>query len=231
MKNEKSNMYEFVKTWNPLAGECSHKCIYCSTQKFDYPNVKIKYSGQNRLCGKSIFAQPRLQDTTIFVCAQNDLFAKNVSSEIITKILSECQNKKVTYFFQSKNPLRFFDFEKQIPLNSILCTTLESDIVPTSTYKSPVPSIFERIVAMKNIHDFEKHITIEPIMKMNNIEKFAYQIYLTNPTQVHIGANSFKKIKLLEPSAHDIHLLINLLQEFTIVNLKTNLPRLLSCLF
>lgn len=28
-----NNMYEKVKTWNPISGKCPHSCSYCAVQK------------------------------------------------------------------------------------------------------------------------------------------------------------------------------------------------------
>jgi len=48
---KKGNMYEWAKPWNPLGGECPHKCSYCSTNflKQRYEAVRSKYSGPPQL--------------------------------------------------------------------------------------------------------------------------------------------------------------------------------------
>lgn len=32
-----NNMYEKVKTWNPISGKCPHSCSYCAVQKITLP--------------------------------------------------------------------------------------------------------------------------------------------------------------------------------------------------
>jgi len=225
------NMYDFVSTWNPLAGECSHGCIYCSTNKlFRFPAVKEKYTGAVRIDENSINKQPSKNTDMLFVCAQTDLFARNVPDEIILKVLSKCNNGKVNYFFQTKNPARFVEFKNLIPIGSILCCTIEADCIPNHNdiYTGFVPCVERRLIEMKKIDWISKQITIEPIMKIYNVRYFASLIESTNPTQVNIGANSYKKLQLDEPTKSEILDLIDKLEKFTVVHKKSNLSRLLS---
>jgi hypothetical protein len=47
---KQGNMYDWCVPWNPLAGECPHKCVYCSTKSLMFrPACKKKYSGELRL--------------------------------------------------------------------------------------------------------------------------------------------------------------------------------------
>ena len=51
LNKSKGNMYPWLThTWNPLAGECPHKCTYCSTHnlKKRYEAIRNKYSGEPR---------------------------------------------------------------------------------------------------------------------------------------------------------------------------------------
>ena len=125
-----SNMYEWVdRTWNPLAGECPHKCSYCSTHKLSkrWEAVRKKYSGSIRIDFNQI--QDKLGNSkTVFVVGQNDLFASDVPAHYIYTILNMCKYwNNNSYLFQSKNPQRFIDFLHEFPINTVLCTTIETN--------------------------------------------------------------------------------------------------------
>lgn len=60
-------------TWNPLLGKCPHGCEYCSTNKFFYPILKERYSGELRLDHKAV-NENLGRGNIIFVCSQNDLY-------------------------------------------------------------------------------------------------------------------------------------------------------------
>lgn len=131
LNKSKGNMYDFIThTWNPLAGECTHGCQYCSTNKLKkrYPAINSKYSGNLRLVEKELKTNLG-KDNFIFVCAQNDLFAPDVSPLIIQKILSYCKSFDNKYLFQTKNSFRlneYFEYDF-FPENSIFCTTVETN--------------------------------------------------------------------------------------------------------
>lgn len=79
MTNER--MFPFItKTWNPLGGECLHKCPYCwvtNQLKPMFPNVRKKYSGGPRLVQYELEnAKYKLWeiDDFVFVCDCTDLF-------------------------------------------------------------------------------------------------------------------------------------------------------------
>lgn len=224
----KGNMYEWVTdTWNPLAGECPHKCPYCSTHKLAqrWEAVKKKYSGSIRI-DDSIYKNLKGKEKTIFVVGQNDLFANEVPNHIIYSILERCMCwNQHTYLFQSKNPARFFDFLHIMPEKSIICTTIETNRFNRAIMGN-APSPFERAKAMSQIHVFRKYITIEPIMDFD-LEYMIELIKMCEPEQVNIGADSGRN-NLPEPSKEKIIALIEELKKFTTIARKTNLERLLK---
>lgn len=221
---KKSNMYEGVITWNPLAGECPHKCIYCSTNKFYYPFLKEKYSGELRIDEKQLKRKFKA-GSTVFVCAQNDLFAEDVPVIIMMTILAHCNQKDITYFFQTKNTNNLYLFINLLPENSIICTTIESNEYHNCMENTIHP--IERAEYFEKILNFKKQITIEPIMKFD-LQDFIELIKQCNPDQVNIGANSYKKVQLYEPSKEEVLALISELEKFTKVVQKSNLQRLLK---
>lgn len=224
----KGNMYDWIsETWNPLAGECPHKCSYCSTHKLAqrWDAVKKKYSGPIRLDYKAIFKNLG-KNKVIFVVGQNDLFANEVSLRDIYNILSaiERSDKSNTYLFQTKNPGRFKDFLDWLPANSILCTTIETNR-HYPEYMGLAPETRERAFEMGRVYGYRKFVTIEPIMDFD-LDEMVAMIKACKPEQVNIGADSGNN-NLPEPSKEKLLQLIEELKKFTTITRKTNLERLL----
>lgn len=226
MSTNKSNgnMFKWIgSTWNPLGGKCQHACAYCSTQKFYYPILKEKYSGPPRAY-ESFMDDYLGQNQTVFVCAQNDLFCENVPEEVVVRIMNYLKRFPTNkYYFQTKNPGRMTEFTHLFPVNTIVGTTIESNIWYPEMGNAPDPG--ERAKWMAGIQ-IEKYLTIEPIMDFD-LHNFLEMIQWINPKQVSIGANTFKKVKLHEPTPKSLHDLIHELRKFTSVVIKENLERLL----
>jgi hypothetical protein len=222
-----SNMYQFIThTYNPLAGKCLHACPYCSSNKFIYPVLKEKYSGPIRLDDKEMDCKLG-KGNFIFVCGQNDLFAEGIPSEMILRVLIKCYNNSENkYLFQTKNPSRIIEFEHYIRDESIVCTTIETNRDYKINIMGETPYPFDRADGMAQL-DVKKFVTIEPIMDFDLIQ-FVELVKSCNPIQVNIGANSYSKVKLPEPSRDKVSELIDELKQFTEVHLKNNLNRLLS---
>lgn len=227
LNKSKGNMYPWIThTWNPLAGKCLHGCTYCSTNKFYYPTLIKKYSGPIRLVEKEL--QTNLgKDNTIFVVAQNDLFANDISKDIILDILDHCRKFDNKYLFQSKNPVRMFELRYFMPKNSVICTTIESNrLYPKIQANSP--KFMERSAYMGLLKraGFQTYVTIEPIMDFDLLQ-FVEHIKICALTQVNIGADSGNN-NLPEPNKDKLLQLIVELEKFTIVKQKKNLKRLLK---
>jgi DNA repair photolyase len=222
-----SNMYDFVngKTWNPIGGECWHKCHYCyvSSLKDRFPAIKKKYSGDPYLDDKAFKSLGK--GHFYFVGSMVDFLADNVPDWMIIKSLEHCQKYDNQYLLQTKNPRRFNQFTNFYPEKTILCTTIE-----TNRYTgSRAPWARGRALAMEKLQ-FDKYVTIEPIMVFE-LDRMLNLIDIVKPVQVNIGANSNSKIKLPEPSPDKIKELIEELEKFTKVHLKPNLKRLMPDLF
>lgn len=228
-------MYEWIdETWNPLAGECPHKCSYCSTHKLmRYPVIKQKYSGEPRIDTKALNKNFK-KGKTIFVCGQNDLFAQGISDEIINTILDRCKQFDVEYLFQTKNPARILNFIDKMPKNFIICTTIETNRVYPDEIMGFAPTPEERAIAIRMLimyrrkldNKFKIYVTIEPLMDFD-LNSFVYLINLCHPEQVNIGADSGNN-NLPEPSKEKVLQLIDELQKFTTIHNKSNLKRLLK---
>lgn len=226
MPLNKSNghMYDWLShTWNPLGGKCLHQCGYCSCNKLmRYPGIQKKYSGESRIMEHEMKTNLGT-DNFIFVCAQSDLFAENVSSDIVLRILDKCKEHDNQYLFQSKNTKRIAVFQCMMPKNSVVCTTIETNRVYPAMEDCPSP--YDRVLGMVRI-DFPRYITIEPVMDYDT-DDLVDMIKVCCPEQVNIGANTWNKAVLPEPSKEKLKSLIRKLSRFTKVKEKSNLKRLL----
>lgn len=227
------NMYPGVKTWNPLAGRCKHECDYCSTEgiRNRYDACMEKYNGEHRLY-KHEFKNLG-KGKTIFVCAQNDLFEESVPSEFIEKVLEHTRKyRENIYMFQTKNPERYMDFFGKFPTKGIqaaymLGTTIETNREDSIKKYSKAPSIESRIKGMVRVRPLPSYVTIEPIMDFD-LSKMASIIRTRiNPNKVYVGADS-KNNNLPEPSKEKIQKLIGNLREYTEVEIKSNLNRIME---
>jgi len=221
-------MYQGVKTWNPLAGECPHRCIYCSTKKFmRYPQFKEKYTGKLRLWETAF--KPLGKGKTIFVCAQNDLFATGIPYLFINKIFAHClKYSENTYMIQTKNVRNLSEWYHNTYLklsnNFIFGTTIENNYFDKYTGGNIQ---YHRAQYLSEI-DHKRFITIEPIMKFN-LAKMVEICKIAQPFKVYIGADSGKN-NLPEPSSKEIIQLMTALknQVQCEVEIKSNLQRLLK---
>ena len=184
IRESKGNMYPGFETWNPIAGECYHKCGYCSTHSFlRYPVMKAKYSGPMRLDYKTLDKNLG-KNKTWFVVAQSDLFAIEVKDCWISEVLNHCCKFDNTYLFQSKNPRRFFEFKDLFPSKTILCTTIETNRRYKQMGNTPYP--VDRSHALFILSEFHKQITIEPIMDFD-LPDLVNLIKQAKPNSVNIG--------------------------------------------
>jgi protein gp37 len=169
------------------------------------------------------------ENNIIFVGSGTDMFADNVPTEWIGKVLNRCHesemNRENTYLFQTKNPRRLLIFYQatHLPPFSIVGTTIETN--RDSNLTAPI-TMLDRVLNLKLCFNFHRVITIEPIMDFD-LQPFVELIKTANPKWVNIGADS-KGHGLPEPSGDKIKGLICQLELFTEVKLKSNLKRLIK---
>jgi len=217
------NMYGFVThMWSPLRGTCPHECKYCYV-------VKMAERFGNRL------SEPRLDERhfvdlgegkTIFVCHMSDLFAEDIPSKWIEKVVNHCKKyPKNTYLFQSKNPERFRFYGLHEMENVILATTVECDMgTEYNTYVSSAPLPWLRLSYVRQNRIRGKWlITIEPVLKFSS--EFWKSLVGTKADMIAIGADS-KKCDLEEPTPDEVRNLIEQLRGTTKIFIKGNLKRL-----
>ncbi|MFA5365765.1 MAG: DUF5131 family protein [Candidatus Bathyarchaeia archaeon] len=210
-------------TWNPLGGECQHKCRYCyvETLKKMFPGVKEKYSGFPRTNAKWLNEIKQFTDKDfVFVCDMTDLFGHWVPNEIIQQIFIAISNSPAKFLLLTKNPQRYGQLILSgitIPSNCFLGCTIESDI---DHIISGQPEK-HRLAEMQNYSNigYPTMLSIEPIMDYTT--DFLYRILAVNPSFVAIGYDNYGN-QLPEPYlAKTMGLIMALEQEDITVYRKT----------
>lgn len=229
-----SQMYDWIgRTVNPLAGACKHNCGYCYMKplKTRFATIREKYSGEPRIDEKGL-AQINGVGKTFFVGSSTDLFAENVPSELIIKILLRCGQHGNTYLFQTKNPKRYSDFWRIFPVRTILGVTIEGTY--TGKLISKAPPVWSRLADMVDVANKAKmalswscktHISIEPVMPWSADGLDALRSI--SPDIISVGANT-SHVKLPEPTADELLDMIERFRDITAdVRLKNNLKRII----
>jgi len=217
LNKQSGNMYPFVThTWNPIRGRCPHQCCYCYMKRFRVGKLRLEEKELSSDLGSLNF---------IFVGSSTDMWAADVPSEWIRKVLEHTNKYNNTYLFQTKYPIRFLEFIKSLDQDCILGTTLETN---RNYDLSMAPLPIERWMQFKLLKDYKIRmmVSIEPIMDFD-LENFLYMLRKIKPEFISIGADS-KKNDLIEPSSKKIKELIYHLKGFTKVIVKKNLNRLLQ---
>jgi hypothetical protein len=218
LNKQAGDMYGFVShTWNAIKGKCMHDCCYCYMKRFPQKPLWFDEKELKTDLGTGNF---------IFVGSSTDMFADNVQSEWIRKVLDYCRTFNNTYLFQSKNPERFKEFLDLFPANSILGTTLETNDKEAIKSNAPIP--WSRSISMISLNWPRKMITIEPIADFS--DSLIDWIKMIKPEFVNIGADSNMKrdYSFPEPSKEKVLKLAEELGKFTEVRNKRNLSRLLK---
>ena len=213
LNKSKGNMYEWVThTGNTIKGRCPHDCSYCYMKRWGKQKpVRLDETEFNIDTEDGNF---------IFVGSSCDMFAEGIPKDWIKQTLDHCKQSTNQYLFQTKNPARVN--EKDLPENSVVCTTIETNRwYPDIMNNSPHPIDRAESMAELNINTY---VTIEPIMDFD-LQELVEMIHLFDPVQVNIGADSQNK-KLPEPDYNKISALITKLEYFTKVEQKPNLKRL-----
>ena len=143
-------MYKFIDfTWNPIKGKCLHDCSYCYMKQIN-PNANLPRLAEHEL--NTYLGYGR----SIFIGSSTDMFAENIPSEWIKRVLDYCyQNSNMeqpnTYLLQSKNPKRFLEFiNHPLMKRVVFCTTIETNRFYPEIMNN-APKIGERVEAMEEI--------------------------------------------------------------------------------
>lgn len=185
-------MFSFITaTWNPLGGECLHKCSYCWARALAERYMHKKYQGTPRLITHELTRKFAKTDF-VFVCDMTDLFGHWIPSEIIQAILNYIQTSPATFLLLTKNPARYLEFK--LPKNCVAGATIETDYYPTEGV-SNAPHPTRRIEAMQALKH-RKMVSIEPVMYYS--DDFAEEIIDIHPEFVAVGYDNYNH-ELQEP--------------------------------
>lgn len=218
----KGDMYKFIDfTWNPIKGKCLHDCSYCYMKQIN-PNANLPRLAEHEL--NTYLGYGR----SIFIGSSTDMFAENIPSEWIKRVLDYCyQNSNMeqpnTYLLQSKNPKRFLEFiNHPLMKRVVFCTTIETNRFYPEIMNN-APKIGERVEAMEEIARLGRStmVTAEPLMQFDHEEMVSF-IRKCKPKLVNIGRNSCRRTVLPEPAQEEVRLLIAELESFNKVNVKDN---------
>lgn len=203
----KSRMFPFITcTWNPLGGECLHKCTYCWARKLAAEKKMLKYQGEPRIIEKELKRQFK-QDDFVFVEDMSDLFGDWVASYLLSYVFVKIQailldNVKTQFLFLTKNPKRYYHLGNTLPRRIvILGCTIESN---RDYLLSFAPRQSERISWMQRLTidyaataNYQRFLSIEPILDFD-LEDFSRQIIAIEPWAVAVGYDNYAN-KLPEP--------------------------------
>lgn len=224
-KSRTGNMYQFVDdTWNPIVGKCLHECAYC------YVSKRCKNQKEIHLVSKTLYRDLG-SGNTIFPVSGSDMFAENVPELWILQVLNRCYatnhnlpDHKNSFMFQTKNPKRVLGFINHPIFNdekTKVCTTIETNRWYEEMGKAPKPEYRADAMAEIASKGITTIVTAEPLMKFDHTEMLEI-IKRCKPEQVNIGKNSNFKIKLPEPTADEVKRLIDELENFSTIVIKSN---------
>ena len=221
LRKSVGNMYPWVThTFNAIKGRCYHRCHYCYMKRF-WNRMNKPYLDEK--CLRVNLGEGNI----IFVGSSIDMWANNIPKAWIQKVIDYCRKFPNTYLFQSKNPIRFIEFARELSdMDIILGTTIETNRNYNFT-KAPQPSERARYMELcRKIMGKPIMVSIEPVMDFD-LKVMVAWMKTINPEFVSIGADS-KHNNLPEPPAEKIQSLIDELKKFTEVKVKDNLRRLLG---
>ena len=164
----------------------------------------------------------------IFIGSSTDMFANNIPSEWITRVLDYCKQEYDTgrrnaFLLQTKNSKRFLEFiNHPITKRCVFGTTIETNRFYPEIMRN-APRIEERVEAMEEVANlgFATMVTAEPLMQFD-LEPMLEYINRCQAKKVNIGRNSRRDIELPEPTKEEVQQLISGLKDFTNIHIKEN---------
>ena len=195
-----SRMFSFItRTWNPLGGECRHKCDYnCWAQLVSKRFMHKKYAGEPRII------ESQMRDLTshkfafdsgdfIFVCDMCDLFGDWVPHGLIDRIVQHASHSDALFLFLTKNPRRYKEFV--FGLNCWLGATIETDY--DALRLGCAPPRLSRLKEMQLLNFPNKMVAVEPIMAFS--PNFVRELVAIKPNFMAVGYDNYNS-QLPEPA-------------------------------
>jgi hypothetical protein len=193
-----------------------------------------KYRGEPRLIEWELQRQFEADDF-VFVQDMSDLFAKNVPSRCILRVLDKIKTQPANFLFLTKNPSRYDSFLRKFPDNVVLGVTVETNShylrsisIDLRFYSEISQAISPRIrllaletllLARLTIRKFRQpfFISIEPILDFNlegpeARDNFAGYIADLGPWAVAVGYDNYDN-ELPEPPLSKTMQLIDRLEK------------------
>jgi len=216
-------MFPFItKTWNPIGGVCPYNCVYCWAKTLIDHRKYQKYRGEPRIIEREL-KKKFTEDDFVFVQDMSDLFAYNVPTRLILRVLDWIKESPAKFLLLTKNPTRYIQLitDSEFSNNITLGCTIESDHIPFYLQISGAPTLHKRLVTMTHISRMTSlplFISIEPILEFTH--RFSFIIKGIRPWGVAIGYDNYKN-GLDEPALSNAQALIDELESFTTVYRKT----------
>jgi len=170
---------------------------------------------------KPAFAEWRLRQrfpkgSFIFVSDMGDMWGDWVPREWIERVLRALRTKRDSwFFFLTKNPKRYHEFQDRFTSNMVLGATIETNRQYKVT-RAPPPR--ERFEAMRDLDWSHKVVVIEPILDFDL--EFIDWIREIRPEMVHIGYDNYGN-QLPEPTLEKTRALKEELDKITEVETST----------
>lgn len=211
---------EITDSWNPITG-CLHGCVYCWARNYATRLASMGVEPYKTWIFEPALAEWRLRDKIpegrfIFVSDMGDMWGDWVPKEWIESVLRVVRSKpKSKFFFLTKNPKRYLEFEDMFSNNVMLGVTIETNRDYGLTM-APTPR--ERYRDFLRLNWKHKAIVIEPIMDFD--EEFIDWIYEISPKVVYIGYDNYGN-KLPEPKIVKTQILLEALSAITDLKVKT----------
>jgi len=152
----------------------------------------------------------------IFVSDMGDMWGDWVPREWIERVLRVLRTKRDSwFFFLTKNPKRYHEFQGRFTDNMVLGATIETNR-PYKVTRAPLPR--ERFEAMRDLDWSHKAVVIEPILDFD--PEFIDWIREIRPEMVHIGYDNYSN-RLPEPPLDKTIALKEELDKITEVEVST----------
>ena len=199
-------------------GHCFFNCRYCHKNK-RFNKVAPHRLNEDALC------EDLGSGLTVFVASGSDLCAPNITDHERLRVLDHCASYPGnTYWIQSKAPAVLTS--KQVFLEHPVwaCAYLGTTIETNRDYHlSQAPNVEQRADALATAteYDIRTYVTLEPLVDFD-LDPLVDLVRRCQPSFVHIGRNTRRKVVLPEPAKYQVVELIQRLTEFTTVKVKHN---------
>ena len=208
-----------MDTWNPITG-CLHDCLYCWARAYSKRLAAMEVEPYKTHGFKPAFAEWRLKQRlpkrgSVFVSDMGDMWGDWVPKKWIQQVLRVLRARPTcSFFFLTKNPKRYHEFEGEFTDNMALGATIETNRGYKVT-RAPAPR--ERLKEMERLDWSHKIVVIEPILDFD--PELVDWVRRIQPELVYIGYDNHN-YRLPEPQLSKATTLVEELRAFTEVEAK-----------